>query len=97
MTDMTFAPMVVNAFLIVLIAVDLLSGQWSILTSVELGMLVVWNSLMLWFTYGPQKPPMTQEEFKAEYPELWVKWYFPEAWNGFWGLNEDDDLSGSET
>lgn len=87
MTDMTFAPMMVNAFLIIMISVDLIAGTWSIFTSIELGALIAWNSLLLWLTYGPQPPELTPSEWVNKNPEFWSL-YFATPWNDFWELND---------
>jgi len=87
MTDMTFAPMIVNSFLTILIISDVLTGRWSIITSITLAAFVTWNALLLYLTYGPQRPPLTITETINKYPELWG-FYFKEDWSVFWVLNE---------
>ena len=87
MTDMTFAPMIVNSFLIILIVPDILTGRWSIITTLALIGLIGWNGLLFYLTHGPQKPPLTITETINKYPELWG-WYFEGDWVGFWEIND---------
>ncbi len=95
MTDITMAPMMVNSFLIMLIASDLLVGRWSVFTSITLAAFVTWNALLLYLTYGPQKPPLTITETINKYPELWG-FYFKGDWAGFWLLSESGGNSNGE-
>ncbi len=98
MTDLTMTPMIVNSFLTILIISDFLTGRWSIFTSITLAAFVTWNGLLLYLTYGPQKPPLTITETINKYPELWG-WYFSGDWAGFWELNRrlraDEEKGGN--
>lgn len=87
MTDMTFAPMIVNSFLLILIVPDILTGRWSIITTIALIGLIGWNGLLFYLTHGPQKPPLTITETINKYPELWG-WYFGGDWVSFWEIND---------
>ena len=95
MTDMTFAPMIVNSFLTILIISDVLTGRWSIITTLTLAAFVTWNALLLYLTYGPQRPPLTITETINKYPELWG-FYFKKDWTGFWVLNESGGNGNGE-
>ena len=96
MTDMVFAPIMINAVLVMLIVSDLILGRWNIFTSIELMGLITWNSFLLYMTYGPQKPPLTITETINKYPELWG-WYFEGDWVGFWELTESQTTNQKET
>ena len=87
MTDLTMTPRVVNTFLILLIVVDSLTGQWNLITTLALAWLIVWHSLLFYLNHLPEKPPLTKTEIVNKYPDLWG-WYFKDNWVDFWELNE---------
>ena len=86
MNDITMDSRIVNSFLTLLIVVDVITGRWSIFTTLALIGLIGWNGLLFYLTYGPQKPPLTITETINKYPELWG-WYFGGDWVGFWELS----------
>ena len=89
MTDLTMTPRIVNTFLIMLVLVDVLTGQWSIFTSLAAFLLVGWNTLLFYLTHQPQKPPLTKAETVTKYPDLWG-WYFKDNWVDFWEMNDKE-------
>ena len=97
MNDLTMTPRIVNIFLVILIASDLIVGRWSIITSIALVGLVAWNGFLFYLTHGPQKPALTITETINKYPELWG-WYFSSSWEGFWELSESriSDVTGDK-
>ena len=87
MTDLTMTPRIVNLFLTMFIVTDILISRWSIFTTFALVFLIGWNGLLFYLTYLPQ-PEFSYGELKDQYPEIWQKLYFQEAWVGFWEIND---------
>lgn len=97
MTDMTFAPQIINSFLVMMLMVDIAQGRLSIFGYVAGAGLILWNGLLFYLDYRLGKQtPLTPAEAVNKYPELW-RWYFASPWSDFWKLNDGQDSSGSET
>lgn len=75
MTDLTMLPQTINAFLIIFIVTDFASGGWSWFGVIGLILLVTWNLLLFNLVHGSQNPPLTMEELKENYPEIYEKFY----------------------
>jgi len=88
MTDLTMLPQMINAFLIIFIVNDVVSEGWSWSSIIGLILLITWNLLLFELVHGPQKPPLTNEEFRQKYPEIWDKMYLQPYWCGFWEFND---------
>lgn len=96
MTDMTFTPMAVNSFLVLMLAVDIAQRKLSIFGYFAIIGLILWNGLLYYFDYRLENAPkLTKAEAVNKYPRLW-RGYFAIPWKEFWELNDGPDSSGSE-